>query len=285
MPELPEVETIRRQIEPVVVGTTITDAWSFGTPKFEQAGDAVDHRITSARRRGKYLILGLRDVRDPDTNSDDRELVIHLGMTGRLSVGRPDDTVCFGDRIRPTHRRVEWMLDGSRILEFTDIRRFGRIAVVRAGDYTSLPTLDRMGPEPFDPAFDAERLRSALMGSTRMIKTQLMSQQVVAGLGNIYVDESLWLARIHPESRRVTRPEAERLRDAIVTTLQSGLVNGGTTLRDYRDVSGKQGANQARLECYGREGLPCRRCGRELKSARIGGRTTTFCSHCQRRRL
>lgn len=285
MPELPEVETIRRQIEPMVLGRTIVDAWTFGTPKFEQATDAVDRRITAIRRRGKYLILGLSNAADSDTTVSDRELVIHLGMTGRLSIDRVRDVATNGDCVRPPHRRAEWSLDGVGVMEFTDIRRFGRIAVVPTGDYGTLPTLDRMGPEPLDPDFDAGHLMAALATSTQAVKTQLMSQRVVAGLGNIYVDESLWLARIHPESRRVTRPESVRLREAIVTTLESGLRNGGTTLRDYRDVSGNSGTNQQQLECYGRGGLPCSRCGRELKSVRIAGRTTTFCSHCQRRRL
>lgn len=302
------METIRRQIEPLVVGTTIIDTWSFGTPRFEQASHATGQRITAVTRRGKYLILDLDD--DPDLDEADvdgpvvdgsaedstagmenghrsthRELVLHLGMTGRLSTRSAPDPMSFHDADRPTHRRAEWLLDGDTVLEFTDIRRFGRIAVVDAGDHASLPTLAQMGPEPFDPAFDAVHLRSAIMRSRQAIKTQLMSQRVVAGLGNIYVDESLWLAGVHPESRRLTATEADRLRDAIVTTLQSGLVNGGTTLRDYRDLSGNTGSNQLELHCYGRGGLPCDRCGTPLEQSRISGRTTTYCSRCQRRRL
>lgn len=286
-----------------MTGTAIIDAWSFGTPKFDQAADAIGHRITATRRRGKYLILDLSAV-DPEAPDDDhpaerassandlagRELVVHLGMTGSLSVrdsntGDDGDTSDFESLRRPAHRRAEWLLDDDRVLEFTDIRRFGRIAVVDAGDHTSLPTLAAIGPEPFDDDFTPEYLRSRLMASGQAIKTQLMSQRVVAGLGNIYVDEALWLAGVHPDSRRITRAEAERLQQAIRTALESGLANGGTTLRDYRDAAGRSGTNQLRLQCYGRWGEPCNRCGRELRRVTISGRTTTFCPDCQRRRL
>lgn len=277
MPELPEVETIRGQLQAQLPGTEIVDAWTFGTEKFFQAPQAIGHRITGVRRRGKYLILDLDDV---------EELIIHLGMTGQLSIqptSTGDHGTDFGSTRRPPHRRAEWLLGDGRVLEFTDIRRFGRVAVVDRGEHSSLPTLASLGPEPFDETFTAEHLRRAVNSSLQPIKTQLMSQRVVAGLGNIYVDEALWLAGVHPKAKRITKAQASALHDAIRSVLDKGIRNGGTTLRDYRDVSGGSGSNQLQLSCYGRAGLPCMRCGHTIRKTTIAGRTTSFCPLCQRR--
>ena len=283
MPELPEVETIRRQLEGELIGRRIDGSWAFPHPKFDEAHAAVGGTFTGLHRRGKYLIAALRGIaghRAADSasaNDPDVELIVHLGMTGRLSVV---DAAPTSDS---AHLRASWTLDDGRALHFVDVRRFGRIAVVDAGDYRALATLDHIGPEPFDDAFDPEGLRRAVNGSRRAIKTQLLAQRVVAGVGNIYADESLWLAGVHPASRRLTRAGAERLRDAVRTVLQAGIDHGGTTLRDYRDARGATGTNQHRLACYGRSGEPCRRCRTELRSTVIDARTTTFCPVCQRR--
>ena len=288
VPELPEVETIRRQLEGELIGRRIDDAWAFPHPKFDQAHDAVGGRFTALRRRGKYLIAGLSGVNDrraaeptaPDDEGGepaDVELVVHLGMTGRLGVveaAPPEDAA---------HRRASWTLDDGRVLQFVDVRRFGRIAVVDAGDHESLATLHRIGPEPFDDDFDPEALRRAVNASRRAVKTQLLAQRVVAGVGNIYADEALWLAGVHPASRRLTRAGAIRLRDAVRAVLQAGIDHGGTTLRDYRDARGETGSNQHQLACYGRSGSPCGRCGTTLRRTVIDARTTTFCPVCQRR--
>ena len=143
--------------------------------------------------------------------------------------------------------------------------------------------LAALGPEPFDPDFTAEHLWAGLRGGRSRVKTKLLGQRVVAGIGNIYADEALWHARVNPAARAVTRPAAERLRDAIVDVLRAGIDNGGTTLRDYRTVTGGQGSNQHHLSCYGRWGEPCIRCGTELRRRTIDGRTTTWCPTCQRR--
>ena len=283
MPELPEVETIRRQLEGELVGRHIDDAWAFPHAKFDQAHDAVGGTFTRLGRRGKYLIATLSGVAgrgepDPTTPAGAGvELVVHLGMTGRLAVV---EVTSLEDT---PHLRASWTLDDGRVLQFVDVRRFGRIAVVDAGDHRSLATLDRIGPEPFDDAFDAERLRRTVNASRRAVKTQLLAQRVVAGVGNIYADEALWLAGVHPASRRLTRADAERLRDAVREVLQAGIDHGGTTLRDYRDARGGTGTNQHRLACYGRFGEPCPRCGTELRRTVIDARTTTFCPVCQRR--
>lgn len=266
MPELPEVETVRRGLEPVLLGRRFVDGGAHPSPKFSTATDAIDRTVRSVDRRGKYLLIGL---------DDGRRLVIHLGMTGQFRVheGAPP-----GD----PHVRAWWLLDDGRTLEFRDVRRFGRIAVVGT-DVSALPTLAALGPEPFDPAFTAAALRDAVNRSQTRVKTQLLGQRVVAGVGNIYADEALWRARVHPASRRITLPAAVRLQAAIVDVLAEGIDHGGTTLRDYRTVAGGTGENQHRLDCYGRAGQPCPRCGTALKRSVIDGRGTTHCPTCQRR--
>lgn len=271
MPELPEVETIRGQLDPLLTGAEVVDAWSFPSGKFSSAQEAVGSWITGVSRRGKYLLIGL----DRDGHAED--LVVHLGMTGRLSVA--EDAI----QPTPTHLRARWRFADGRELRFDDVRRFGRIVVVARGDYGSLPTLAALGPEPFDDAFTPEHLRSSVNSSARALKTQLLSQRVVAGVGNIYADEALWRARVHPVSRRLTRDGSVRLRDAIRDVLREGIEHGGTTLRDYRDAEGGSGTNQHHLDCYGRAGLPCPRCTTTLRRTVIDARSTVFCPTCQRR--
>jgi formamidopyrimidine-DNA glycosylase len=266
VPELPEVETVRRQLEPVVVGRRITEAWGHPSGKFASAPLAAGPSVEAVGRRGKYLLLAL---------DDGRELVVHLGMTGqlRLRAGALDPYV-----------RAWWALDDGGVLELRDVRRFGRVGVVPAGEYGSLPTLARQGPEPWDPALDEGGLWRALRRSRARVKTQLLSQRPLAGVGNIYADEGLWRAGVHPARRSVTRVEAARLLDALRVVLEQGVANGGTTLRDYRGVDGAEGRNQLELGCYGRAGEPCLRCGAELRRSVIDGRGTTHCPACQLRR-
>ncbi len=267
MPELPEVETIRAQLDPVLTGRTILQASSHPSAKFVSAVEAQGAQIERVRRRGKYLLFDL---------DDERELIVHLGMTGVLSLLLgPDDN--------NPYIRAQWQLDNDRWLVFNDVRRFGRIRVVPAGDYSTIATLRALGPEPFDDAFTAAHLHRELNNSSRHLKTQLLSQRPVAGLGNIYADEALWLARVHPTARKITKPAAARLRDACVEVIARAIDNGGTTLRDYRNAEGDSGTNQFHLRCYGRSGEPCERCATLLKSMVVDARTTTWCPGCQKR--
>ncbi|MCP3934115.1 MAG: bifunctional DNA-formamidopyrimidine glycosylase/DNA-(apurinic or apyrimidinic site) lyase [Actinomycetia bacterium] len=263
MPELPEVETVRRGLEPGLIGRVIVEARCTQNPKFTSAPDVIGAAIETVGRRGKYLIIGFED---------DREMIVHLGMTGVLN---------FGEGPSGPHERAAWRLDDDRWLIFTDVRQFGRVAVVDGGEYSSLPTLQALGPEPFDESLDAHVFWQALSGSKQRIKTRLLSQRPIAGVGNIYADEACWLARINPASRRITKAQAADLLEAIRSVLAAGLTNGGTTLRDYRTVTGEQGANQHELKCYGRAGQECPRCGAELVSKVYDGRTTTWCRDCQ----
>lgn len=267
MPELPEVETIRGQLDAAVRGAHIVAADAHRSAKFASAGDAAGARIDEVRRRGKYLLFGL---------DDERELIVHLGMTGGFAVVNPPQPFAAGP-----YTRAWWRFADGRTLRFDDTRRFGRIAVVPRGHYEGLPTLHALGPEPFDEAFTPTALWRALRSGDRRLKTQLLSQRPVAGVGNIYADEAFWLAQVHPARRTVTRAQAERLHDGIRAALAQGLRAGGTTLRDYRGVDGSLGENQAQLTCYGRAGLPCLRCGDALQRAVWDGRSTTFCRRCQ----
>jgi len=265
MPELPEVETIRRQIAPALLGRRIVSAWHTDNPKFGAASAVVGRSVRSVDRRGKYLIVGL---------DEHRELIVHLGMTGVVRLRS-------GDAVDP-YVRASWTLDDDTILELRDIRQFGRIAAVDAGDYRTLPTLHALGPDPFDPAFTAREFYRALRKSTQRVKTQLLSQRPIAGVGNIYADEALWRARVHPGARRVSQPRAHELLEALRFVLAQGIDNGGTTLRDYRTFTGETGSNQHSLDCYGRHGQPCGRCGSVLVRRVYDGRGTTFCPVCQR---
>ncbi|MBW2522842.1 MAG: bifunctional DNA-formamidopyrimidine glycosylase/DNA-(apurinic or apyrimidinic site) lyase [Deltaproteobacteria bacterium] len=268
MPELPEVETVRRQLEPWLVGRTIRSARLLNGasgPKYADLVSARGGRILGVDRRGKFLLLPL---------SGSRELVVHLGMTGTISDGRGGG-----------HVRVVLDLSGPppRRLHFHDPRRFGRFLVVPAGDYSSLPTLLRMGPEPLDAAFSLEAFTEAL-GSRSSIKAHLLSQRPVAGLGNIYVDEALWRARIDPRRRSVTlsRRKAAALRRAIRAVLRESIAAKGTTLLDYRTVDGETGLFRQRLNVYGHGAEPCPRCGRAIAKIQLAGRGTHLCTRCQR---
>jgi formamidopyrimidine-DNA glycosylase len=267
VPELPEVETIRRQLGPRLTGRQVVEAWGHPSPKFSTATAATGATIDGVGRRGKYLLVEL---------DEQRHLAVHLGMTGQLSIRSADDEP-------DPYARAWWLLDGDERLELRDVRRFGRVAVMPRDDHTAMPTLAAQGPEPFDPAFTAEHLWTQLRRSRARVKTQLLSQRPVAGVGNIYADEALWAAEVDPASRKVTRRQAAALRDEIVRVLAAGIDHGGTTLRDYRDADGGEGTNQLHLDCYGRAGRPCRRCGTTLVRRVIDARGTTSCPACQGR--
>jgi formamidopyrimidine-DNA glycosylase len=264
VPELPEVETIRRQLAPLVVGRRIVDAWAHPSPKFAGAVEAAGHEITAAARAGKYLVVGL---------DGGLELVVHLGMTGTLRVRATEDP---GDE----YVRAWWGFGDGESLEYRDVRRFGRIRVVPAGTYEG--TLARQGPDALDGDVDAAAFWRALRSSRRAVKTQLLSQRPIAGVGNIYADEALWRARVHPKATRLSRARSAALLDAVQDVLRSSIDHGGTTLRDYRSMAGEPGSNQRHLECYGRAGEPCSRCGAALRRLMLDARATTYCARCQR---
>jgi formamidopyrimidine-DNA glycosylase len=266
VPELPEVESVRRQLQPELAGRTVLEVWSDPLPsvprEFHDVERLTGRRIQSVGRRGKFLIAPL---------DSDLELVMHLGMTGAFRFDLDD----------PYVRARAWLDDG-RTLAFRDPRRFGRMAVVPAGDYSSLPTLRVLGPEPLSDDFDPSAF-ARFLGRTRApIKPLLLSQRPVAGVGNIYADEALWLARIHPLSRRVGPQRARVLHAAIKEVLSAAIEREGTTFRDFQMVDGSAGRNSGFLVAYGQAGRPCPRCSTPLRKIVLGGRGTTYCPRCQR---
>ena len=279
MPELPEVETIRLQLKPRIIGQRIVDADAHPSSKFSSAVQAVNSRIGEVKRLGKYLIIALQPIARQYGlmhGSHQHELIIHLGMTGRLTVGQDIS-------LQHPHLRAWWRLEDNAVFTFHDIRRFGRIHVTRPGDYSSIKTLSQLGPEPLSESFTGHTLWSALKTSRRQLKTQLLSQRPVAGVGNIYADEALWLASINPTVRRLSLERSIKLAAAIKEVLTLGLHNGGTTLRDYVTLEGHSGQNQHNLNCYGRAGEPCLRCSENLRRRVVDARSTTWCHKCQSR--
>ena len=266
MPELPEVESVRKQLDPELSGRTIVDAWTDPIPtvprEFHDVERGIGKRIERVTRRGKFMIAPL---------DGGLELIMHLGMTGSFSFTEKD-----------AYARSILHLDDGRDLVFRDPRRFGRMAVVDAGDYMTIPTLMLLGPEPLSDEFDVDRFAEVLSRTNAPVKPFLLSQRPVAGVGNIYADEALWRARIHPMSRRVGKKRAAELHRAIREVLAGSIEREGTTFSDYRMVNGASGRNAGFLVAYGQEGKPCPRCKTPMRKIVLGGRGTTYCPSCQR---
>lgn len=274
MPELPEVETIVNDLRPHLVGRTITRCeLSFPTivrhPEPEQFIDAVvGMKIESVGRRGKYILIGL---------SDGVLLVIHLGMSGHLNLV---DSVAALEK----HTHAVFFLDDGRQLRYRDPRRFGRLLLGDEQALLSSKKLPRLGPEPIDPEFAADELYQRLRGRRAPLKAVLLDQAAIAGVGNIYADESLHRARLRPDriAGTVSRRSAQRLHESLRESLAAAIQNRGSSVDTYRDAWGEVGGQQEKLLVYGRAGEPCFTCGRPLSTKRIAGRTTVFCRHCQR---
>jgi formamidopyrimidine-DNA glycosylase len=277
MPELPEVETIRRQLEPRVAGRTIARArvhdplWCAPRPPREVETALAGRRIERLSRRGKYLIAALES---------DRSLVMHLRMTGNLIWRKSEEP----DGPDPPYLRFSVVLDDGARLLFCDMRRFGTGVLLEGADALDSYLGMRLGPEPLEPGFDAEALRSAAAGRRAPVKAFLLDQSRIAGIGNIYADEALFRARVHPlrPAGRLRRPELERLRNAIVETLQAGIESFGASIDNYRDADGERGGMQERFLVHLREGEQCPRCGATIVKLRAAGRGTYICPRCQR---
>ena len=271
MPELPEVETTRRGLAPHLQGRTVTgvvlrrDNLRWPIPE-QVRRDLPGRRIEGVRRRAKYLLL--------DTDAGDSAL-LHLGMSGMLRVLPASTPV-------GAHDHVDLALDSGRVLRFTDPRRFGSLLWQAAG--TEHELLRDLGPEPLSDAFDGHWLYRLSRGRRAPVKAFLMDQRIVVGVGNIYAAESLFRAGISP-LRAAGRISLERylaLADAVRGILAHAITRGGTTLRDYLNPEGAPGYFEQELSVYGRGGLPCPTCGRALRQASIGQRSSAWCPHCQR---
>ncbi|MFA5684142.1 MAG: bifunctional DNA-formamidopyrimidine glycosylase/DNA-(apurinic or apyrimidinic site) lyase [Lysobacteraceae bacterium] len=270
MPELPEVETTRRGIAPHLAGRLV-QAVRLRRPDLRWPIPAAigerlpGQRIEAVRRRAKYLLM--------DTAAG--SAIWHLGMSGCLRV-LPADTPARA------HDHVDLLLEGGLCLRLTDPRRFGALLWQAPGD--THPLLAGLGPEPLSDAFDGDHLHALARGRRGAVKTFLMDQAVVVGVGNIYAAESLFIAGIDPRrpAGRIGRERYARLARAVRDVLGQAIERGGTTLRDFLNPDGEPGYFEQELLAYGREGKPCLRCGRALRGIRLGQRATAFCPHCQR---
>ncbi len=293
MPELPEVETIVTDLRPHLVGRTIVRCeLLFPTivrhPEPELFIDLVaGMHIESVGRRGKFILIGL---------GDELLLVVHLGMTGQLRLVDADAPL-------EKHTHAVFALDGvakltpppgasrrppQRVgrqqLRYRDPRRFGRLLLGTEDDLLRSKKMPRLGPEPIDPEFLAEELYRRLHKRRTAVKAVLLDQAAIAGVGNIYADESLHRAGLRPDriAGTVSKKKAQRLHESLRESLRTAIENRGSSVDTYRDAWGEVGGQQEKLLVYGRAGEPCFTCGRPLSMIRIAGRSTVFCRHCQR---
>jgi formamidopyrimidine-DNA glycosylase len=274
MPELPEVETVRRALEPQLVGR-IFERVQIDDPRLVRpfdpkqiAAELEGERVVALDRRGKYLLVRFESG---------RVLLIHLRMTGSLRHARggslPDDP----------HRHAVVRLDDGSDVAYRDVRRFGTWQLLEPEEVEPYLT-ERLGGEPLERGFTKRRLAERLRGRRAPLKAALLDQRTVAGLGNIYVDEALWRARLHPlrPAGSLNDDEVARLTRGIKDALRAGVASQGATLRDYTAPDGARGRMQERFRVYGREGEPCPRCGTPIEKIRVAGRGTYFCPFDQR---
>jgi formamidopyrimidine-DNA glycosylase len=273
MPELPEVETVARGMRAALPGRRIL-AVRLGKTDFIDDPAAMELHLPGTtvlqiRRLGKNLLV---DLRSNDAQQSSLSLLIHLGMTGQIAIISPDAPV-------PKHTHVFLSLDDGRELRYTDVRRFGRMAILSATEQERV--LGGLGLEPLE--ISETEFRARLQSRNSQIKALLLNQSVVRGMGNIYTDEALWRARIHPKKVGVKLTEAEvrRLYRAMQQILKEAIRLKGSSISDYQDVDGREGTFQARHRVYQRDGKKCFRCGSLIRHATVAGRSSHFCLRCQ----
>lgn len=272
MPELPEVETVARSLAPHVLGRTIAGVerldWErmVETPPAPVFRDLVaGRRVLGVRRRSKWVLLDLEGG---------WALAIHLRMSGNLTVHGPEDAP-------RSHVHLVLALDDGRRIFFDDERKFGRVRLLDAAGLAALDAAH--GPEPLEPEFTAAALARILAGRRTRIKPLLLDQRLIAGIGNIYASEALWLARIHPllPAAAIDAAGAEALHAAIRAVLTQAIAHEGSSLRNYRTSTGSRGQNQEHFLVYDRAGSPCQRCGAPIERIVLGQRSTFYCPTCQ----
>lgn len=271
MPELPEVETIRRQLAPLVEGRVLArldvldPRWCAPLNGEEVADAVVGRRVAALGRRGKYFVW---------VTEDEMFLLLHLRMTGTLLYDAPEPA---------PYERVRFTLDDGHVIRFCDPRRFGTGELALGPEALDAFFARRLGIEPLGPELTGERLRLLARGRRAPIKAFLLDQRRIAGVGNIYADEALFRVGIHPlrPAGSITRAQADQLRDAVVAVLEAGLSAGGATIDDFRHPDGVQGAFQHDFQVHLRRGEPCVRCGTEVVKLVAAGRGTYVCQTCQ----
>lgn len=272
MPEMPEVETVRRTLTPLAVGKTIkrVDVWYdkviVGDVKsFQQ--QLKGKTIEKIDRYGKYLLFRLGDL----------TIVSHLRMEGKYRL-------ITADAPREKHEHLQFIFTDGSALRYDDVRKFGRLQLVKTGTERIVTGIKHLGPEALSPEFTEDYFAKSLKNKTKKIKNLLLDQTLVAGLGNIYVDEVLWQAKINPvaEPKDLTKQQVQDLYEAINSTIKEAIKLGGTTVHSFLNAEGQAGGYQDRLEVYGRAGEDCLRCGGKLVKIKVNGRGTTYCPNCQR---
>ncbi|SHK01956.1 bifunctional DNA-formamidopyrimidine glycosylase/DNA-(apurinic or apyrimidinic site) lyase [Desulforamulus aeronauticus] len=275
MPELPEVETVVRSLEAHLAGLTVTGVnllkpEVIRSPKSEEFIELLIGKafLKKLGRRGKYILLHL---------SDNLTLVAHLRMTGRL-------IYCEAEFPLEKHTHVIFLLDNGKHLRFADVRRFGRLQLIATPKIMELSGIKDLGPEPLEPEFTREFFKREIRRRRTRIKPLLLDQSFIAGLGNIYADEALFRAKVHPErlAPDLTSREAAGLHKAIVEVISEGIEHRGTSFRDYVDGEGRSGSFQNHLKVYNRENLPCSHCGKPISRIKVAGRSSYYCSSCQK---
>jgi formamidopyrimidine-DNA glycosylase len=275
VPELPEVETIRERLAPRLTGrrferVVISDPRLTRPEPPEVVAAALEgEQVRAVRRRGKYLVVEFESG---------RHLLVHLRMTGNV------EHPARGGLDADPHRRAVVNLDDGSDVAYRDVRRFGTWTLLEPGELDDYFAARRLGGEPLERGFTSRALAAAFAGRRAPVKAALLDQRAAAGIGNIYADEALWRAGIHPlrPAGTLTSDELVRLRKGIRAALEMGIARQGATLRDYRDPDGTQGRMQDEFRVYGRAGEPCFRCGTPIGKTRAGGRGTWYCPTCQR---
>ncbi len=274
MPELPEVETVRKTLNRIVQGKVIKDVTIryeniIQYPKEVEAFrmNIIGQRIEHLDRKGKFLIFYLTDY----------SLISHLRMEGKYAIfesGEPYDK----------HTHVIFHFEDGTDLRYKDVRKFGTMHLYQKGEEFQLPPLNKLGPEPMDEEFTASYLYERCQKTTRVIKNVLLDQTIVAGLGNIYVDEALFRSGIYPTTpaQALSLTDCTKLREQIIATLTDAIKAGGTTIRSYLNSLGEIGLFQLQLYVYGQTGKPCKHCGTFIEKTKVGGRGTHYCPTCQK---
>ncbi|MFD1362230.1 DNA-formamidopyrimidine glycosylase [Lentibacillus salinarum] len=274
MPELPEVETIKNTLKRFVLDKTIIDVSVFWPNIIKRPDDIEQFKhlltgqtIQAINRKGKFLLFEL----------DDAILVSHLRMEGKYNVHPSEEPV-------KKHTHVIFKFSNGEELRYNDVRKFGTMHVFEKGNELNRKPLNQLGPDPFDDAFTVDYLYQKLKKTDRVIKSVLLDQTVVAGLGNIYVDETLFKAKTHPlkKANKLKKKEAEAIWEAAIVTLREAVALGGTTIRSYVNSQGDMGMFQQELFVYGQENEPCKECGKPVVKMKIGGRGTHVCVSCQK---
>lgn len=276
MPELPEVETIKETLQQLVLKKQIKNVTIRWPKIIKEPSDTEQFKMLlkgqtfqNLKRKGKYILFYL----------DDYVLISHLRMEGKYRVVPSNDPI-------DKHTHIIFSFTDGEELRYHDLRKFGTMHLYPKGKEFNSPPLNKLGPDPFEEAFTFEYFYKKLKKTDRYIKTVLLDQTIVSGLGNIYVDETLYKAKIHPMSRssKLTKKEIRAIYEQAIETLDAAVKLGGTTIRSYVNSQGEMGMFQQELFAYGQEDKPCKNCGQPITKMKVGGRGTHICPSCQKKR-